>query len=225
MANETMGLLGRKLGMTQIFDEAGNANGVTVLQVGPNTVVQVKSAGGKDGYAALQLGFGTRKESRTTKAVRGHVAKSGATGNFKVLREIRVSDAVAQAHTAGQELTVGTFFKAAQKVDVIGVSKGRGFAGVMKRHNFSGFKRSHGVHEYYRHGGSIGTRLTPGMTLKGVKMPGHMGNARTTIQNLVVVKMDTERHLLYVKGGVPGPDGAMIVVRSAVKAGQPKKKK
>jgi large subunit ribosomal protein L3 len=216
MANEQKGLLGRKLGMTQIFDDAGNANGVTVLHVGPNTVVRVKTRASKDGYSAIQLGFGTRKESRVTKAEIGHSAPAG-TGPFRVLRELRVSDDVAAAHTVGQQLGAADVFTAGKRVDVIGTSKGRGFAGVMKRHNFKGFKRSHGVHEYYRHGGSIGTRLTPGMTLKGVKMPGHMGNARTTVQNLKVVKVDAERNLVYVKGGVPGPDGGYIVVRTSVK--------
>lgn len=216
MANEQIGLLGRKLGMTQIFDDAGSALGVTVLEVQPNTVVQVKTSETKDGYAALQLGYGARKESRVSKAVQGHVGKIGARP-FRVIREIRVPDAVAKTHTAGTQILVGSVFSAKQRVDVVGTSKGRGFAGVMKRHNFAGFKRSHGVHEYYRHGGSIGTRLTPGMTLKGVKMPGHMGAARTTVQNLQVVRVDAEKNLLFVKGGVPGPDGGYIVVRQAVK--------
>jgi large subunit ribosomal protein L3 len=223
MANESVGLLGRKLGMTQIFDEAGNAHGVTVLEVKPNTVIQVKSTDTKDGYAAVQLGYGTRKESRVSKAIKGHVGKVGARP-FRVIREIRLPDAVAKAHTAGQQLTVDGAFAVKQRVDVIGTSKGRGFAGVMKRHNFSGFKRSHGVHEYYRHGGSIGTRLTPGMTLKGVKMPGHMGSARVTVQNLKVVKVDVERNLVMVRGGVPGPDGATVIVRNSTKAAASKKK-
>ncbi len=232
MANEQIGLLGRKLGMTQIFGDNGAASGVTVLEVGINTVVQVKTAAGKDGYAALQLGFGTRKESRTTKAILGHVAASRAgladdqkAGSFRMIREVRVSEAVASAHTVGQQIGAAEVFTVGQKVDVCGTSKGRGFAGVLKRHNFKGFKRSHGVHEYYRHGGSIGTRLTPGMTLKGVKMPGHMGNAKTSVQNLKVLKVDSERNLVYVKGGVPGPDGGLIVVRAAVKGANPRKRK
>jgi large subunit ribosomal protein L3 len=216
MANMQVGLLGRKLGMTQIFDTAGNALGVTVIEIQPNTVVQVKTAAGKDGYSAIQLGYGARKESRVSKALKGHVAKAGARP-FRVIREVRLPDAVAQTHTVGQQLTVGSVFNDKERVDVVGTSKGRGFAGVMKRHNFAGFKRSHGVHEYYRHGGSIGTRLTPGMTLKGVKMPGHMGAARTTIQNLQVIRVDAERNLLFVKGGVPGPDGGNVIVRKAVK--------
>lgn len=224
MANEQIGLLGRKLGMTQLFDEAGIVSAVTVLEVQPNTVLQVKSTSSKDGYAALQLGYGSRKESRVTKAEIGHAAKVGARP-FRIVREIRVADAVATTHTAGSQLTVDTVFAVKQKVDVTGNSKGRGFAGVFKRHNFSGFKRSHGVHEYYRHGGSIGTRLTPGMTFKGVKMPGRMGGCKTTVQNLVIVRIDAERNLLYVRGGVPGPDGSYMVVRAAVKGKTPRRRK
>ncbi len=216
MANTQMGLLGRKIGMTQIFDEAGNAHGVTVIEVGPNTVLQVKN-GGKDGYAALQLGFAPKKDARATKAELGHAKKHGAAGAFKLVRELRLDASAVAAHAAGSELKVDAVFSSNEKVDVIGTSKGRGFAGVMKRHNFSGFKRSHGVHEYYRHGGSIGTRLTPGMTLKGVKMPGHMGAARVTVQNMKVVRVDAERNLLFIRGGVPGPDGAFVTVRKAVK--------
>ncbi|MDP2312107.1 MAG: 50S ribosomal protein L3 [Pseudomonadota bacterium] len=224
MANEQIGLLGRKLGMTQIFDEAGIVSAVTVLEVQPNTVIQVKTASTKDGYAALQLGYGSRKESRVTKAEIGHVAKVGARP-FRIVREIRVSDAVATTHTAGTQIGITALFAVKQKVDVTGNSKGRGFAGVFKRHNFSGFKRSHGVHEYYRHGGSIGTRLTPGMTFKGVKMPGRMGGCKTTVQNLVIVRIDEARNLVFVRGGVPGPDGSYMVLRQAVKGKTPRRKK
>jgi len=215
MSTTQMGLIGRKLGMTQIFDAVGNAVGVTVIELGPNTVLQVKTSAGTDGYDAIQLGFGSRKESRATKAEIGHARAAGAS-TFRYVRELRVPNA--GTFTRGAELKVADVFQADTKVDVAGTSKGRGFAGVMKRHNFAGFKRSHGVHEYYRHGGSIGTRLTPGMTLKGVKMPGHMGSARTTVQNLKVVRVDVERNLLMVRGGVPGPDGSMVIVRNAVKS-------
>ncbi|MDP2311188.1 MAG: 50S ribosomal protein L3 [Pseudomonadota bacterium] len=224
MANEQIGLLGRKLGMTQIFDDVGVVSAVTVLEIQPNTVIQVKSSASKDGYAALQLGYGSRKESRVTKAEIGHVAKVGARP-FRVVREIRVSDAVANTHAAGSQIAIDAVFAVKQKVDVTGNSKGRGFAGVFKRWNFSGFKRSHGVHEYYRHGGSIGTRLTPGMTFKGVKMPGRMGGGKNTVQNLLIVRIDTERNLVFVRGGVPGPDGAYIVLRQAVKGKTPRKRK
>ena len=216
MANQSFGILGRKLGMTQIYDAAGAALGVTVVQVGPNTVIRVKTADSKDGYTSIQLGFGSQKPQRRTLAQLGHLKKNGIEAVPRVLREVRITAEAASKLTAGDTIGASTF-TAGELVDVTGVSKGRGFAGVMKRHNMAGFKRSHGVHEYHRHGGSIGTRLTPGMTLKGVKMPGHMGNAKTTIQNLKVVKVDTERNLVYLRGGVPGPDGAHVVVRKAVK--------
>lgn len=224
MSNQTMGLIGRKLGMTQIFDDAGNVSGVTVIEVGPNTILQVKTGDTKDGYAALQLGFAAKKPQRATKAELGHVKAAGVEGAFKVVREVRVAADAIGAHAKGGTIGVGDVFAANTKVDVSGISKGRGFAGVMKRHNFSGFKRTHGAHEYFRHGGSIGTRLTPGMTLKGVKMPGHMGAAKVTVQNLRVVRIDAERNLLFVRGGVPGPDGAYVLVRQAVKVAKKKSK-
>lgn len=216
MANHQMGLLGRKLGMTQHFDESGAAMGVTVIEVGSNVVYQVKSKQGADGYSAIQLGVGARREVRTTKAQRGHAAKANAAVP-KFMQEVRVPEAEATKHTVGATLSVGDVFKVNDRVDVRGVSKGRGFAGVLKRHHFSGFGRSHGVHEYKRHGGSIGTRLTPGMTFKGVRMAGHLGAARVTVQNMQVVKVDTEKNVLFVKGGVPGPNGAHVVVRKTVK--------
>jgi len=218
MANEMMGLLGRKVGMTQLFDDDGKVLPVTVIDVGSNTVLRVKRADGADGYSALQLGFGEQKPQRLNKAQRGHLAKAGVEGGVKVIREIRVSDEEAAKHEVGAKIGAGDVFEAGKRVDVIGTSKGRGFAGVMKRHNFRGFIRSHGTHEFFRHGGSIGTRLTPGMTLKGKKMPGHMGSARTTVQNLQVVRIDPERNLVFVMGGVPGPNGGIVTIRHAVKA-------
>ncbi len=217
MANEKLGIIGKKLGMTQLFDKAGNVRGVTVIQVEPNTILQVKTAAGKDGYNALQVGWGQGKESRATKAEKGHYAKANS-GVPRVVREFRVDAATAAKYQAGAQLTMGDFFTAGQRIDVQGVSKGRGFSGVMKRHNFAGFGSSHGVHEYYRHGGSIGTRLTPGMTMKGMKMPGHMGDEKLTVQNCYVEKVDAERNLLYVRGGIPGADGATVALRPAVKA-------
>lgn len=215
MANSTFGLIGRKLGMTQIFDAAGHALGVTVVEVGPNTVVRVKTAESKDGYSALQLSFGTQRESRLSKAEAGHFTKAGV-GFGRVLREVRVSDEVAKQHTPGQVLGASSF-TLLERIDIAGTSKGCGFSGVMKRYNFSGFKRTHGVHEYHRHGGSIGTRLTPGMTFKGVKMPGHMGDSAVTIQNVQIVKIDAERNLLFLRGGVPGSEGGHCLVRKTVK--------
>lgn len=216
MASDRMGLLGRKLGMTQIYDNAGNVLGVTVIDVSENVVLQVKTASGKDGYSALQLGYGAKKAVRASRAETGHAAKANVPAP-RYVQEIRVSEADAAARAPGATIGAAEVFKVGDRVDVRGVSKGRGFAGVMKRHNFSGFGRSHGAHEYKRHGGSIGTRLTPGMTFKGVKMPGHMGAERVTVQNLKVVKVDEARNLVYVRGGVPGPTGAQVVVRQTVK--------
>ncbi len=215
--NSSMGLIGRKLGMTQIFDADGNVVPCTVVELGPCPVLRVKTAASKDRYDALQLGFGTRKVSRATKADLGQLKAAGLETPLRVVREIRVDAATAGKYAVGASISAGDVFTAGEKVDVVGNSKGRGYAGVMKRHNHAGFKRSHGVHEFYRHGGSIGTRLTPGMTLAGMPMPGHMGDARTTVQNLVVAKVDAERNLVYVRGGVPGPTGAIVTVRKAAK--------
>jgi large subunit ribosomal protein L3 len=215
--NSEVGLIGRKIGMTQMFDAAGAALGITVLEMGPNVVLQGKTTKGNDGYSALQLGYGTRKAFRVTKAETGHYKKAGEGVLPRYVHEIRVPDATVAANPVGTVLTVADVFKDGVRVDVTGNSKGRGFQGVMRRHNFKGFKRTHGVHEYHRHGGSIGTRLTPGMTFKGVGMPGHMGDCQVTVQKLLVHKIDVARNLLFIKGGVPGPDGANVVVRLAVK--------
>jgi len=216
MANSQIGLLGTKLGMTQLFAEDGSVLPVTVIQAGPCRVLQTKTAESADGYNALQIGFGEQKDTRVSKALKNHTAKTGETVPMHIA-EIRVDAETAAATAPGTELTAGEIFEAGTFVDVTGTSKGRGFSGVMKRHNFAGFERSHGVHEYFRHGGSIGTRLTPGHVLKGKKMPGQMGNKQVTVQNLALVKVDADRGLLYVKGGVPGPNGSVIKVRQAVK--------
>lgn len=216
MANSQIGLLGTKLGMTQLFEEDGTVLPVTIVQAGPCRVLQTKTAEGPDGYNALQIGFGEQKDHRVSKALKNHTAKTGESVPAHIT-EIRVDAETAASTAPGTELTVDGMFEVGQFVDVTGVSKGRGFSGVMKRHNFAGFERSHGVHEYFRHGGSIGTRLTPGHVLKGKKMPGQMGNEQVTVQNLKVAKVDTERGLLFLVGGVPGPKGALIKVRKAVK--------
>lgn len=217
MANEKMGMIGRKLGMTQIFQDDGEVLPVTVIEVGPCTVTQVKTAASRDHYNAVQLAFGEKKTQRETKPLLGHFKKAGIEGARSHVREFRVDAATVATYEIGRVIGVADLFQAGVRVDVCGKSKGRGFAGVMRRHNFSGFERSHGVHEYFRHGGSIGTRLTPGMTLAGMPMGGHMGDARVSVQNLVVAKVDPERNLLYVRGGVPGPVGAVVTVRIAVK--------
>ncbi len=220
MANESMGLLGRKLGMTQLFEDDGTVVPVTVVEAGPCTVLQVKSDEGKDGYNALLLGFGSQKKQRVNKAATGQLKAAGRQDTPPSNRgEIRVDAARVSASSVGDTLTAADVFSAGDYVDVVGTSKGRGFAGVMKRYNFAGFIRSHGTHEFFRHGGSIGTRLTPGHVLKGKKMPGHMGAARTTVQNLKLVKVDAERNLLFLRGGVPGPNGGNVTVRKAIKKG------
>ncbi len=214
--NKNMGLLGQKIGMTQVFLEDGTVIPVTVVLSGPNRVLQVKTPDTKDGYHALQLGFGAQKEQRLNGAFKGHLAKAGATGVRRV-GEIRVSSDETGAHEVGKDIGPADVFAVGDLVDATGTSKGRGFAGVMKRHHFKGFKRTHGAHEYFRHGGSIGTRLTPGMTMKGTKMPGRMGGKQVTTQNLQIVQVDAERHLLYIRGSVPGFKGSFVKIRKAVK--------
>lgn len=217
MANMQMGLLARKLGMTQLFDNNGDLVPVTVLEATPNPVLRVKKPADKDGYSAVQVGFGVRRQTRTNKALNGHAAKANVQAPQKV-RELRVPEDVAGGFQVGQLIDAGALFKEGDLVDVTGISKGRGFAGVMKRHHFKGFIQTHGTHEYFRHGGSIGTRLTPGMTLKGVRMPGQMGNKRATVQNIKVVRIDGEKNLVFIRGGVPGPTGATVLLRRSVKA-------
>ena len=216
MANETIGLLGRKIGMTQVFKEDGESVAVTVLEAGPCKVLQVKNADGTDGYNAIQIGFGSKKEHRLTKAEKGHLAKPDAAP-VAAIKEFRLNGEDIAKYEAGQVITAADVFTAGSRVDVGGVSKGRGFAGVMKRYNFRGSIRSHGVHEFFRHGGSIGTRLTPGHVIKGKRMPGHMGAEKVTVQNLKVEAVDAERNLVFVRGGVPGANGSLVSIRRAVK--------
>lgn len=216
MANEQMGLLGFKVGMTQIYNESNNIVPVTVVSVAGNTVLRVKTEDGKDGYNAVQLGIGDRKAKHTTKPQQVAFDKINVAPK-KFIREVRITADEAGKLESGKELNVADFFSNGDKIDVTGTSKGRGFAGVMKRHNFAGFIRSHGTHEYFRHGGSIGTRLTPGHVIKGKKMPGQMGNKRVTVQNLHIERIDAERGLLFIRGGVPGANKGLLLVRSSVK--------
>lgn len=216
MANSQMGLIGRKIGMTQLFEESGVVVPCTVLEAGPNRVLQVKTDDTADGYNALQLGFGSQKDSRLTKAQRGHYAKT-ESASPRFVSEVRISREEAASFTPGQDLGAADVFKPGDIVDVIGTSKGKGFAGVMKKHNMAGFIRSHGTHEFFRHGGSIGCRLTPGHVALGTKMPGRMGGVQVTVQNLTVYRVDAERNLVFVQGGVPGPKGGFVKVRKAVK--------
>jgi large subunit ribosomal protein L3 len=210
-----LGLIGKKLGMTQVYTAAGELVPVTVIQAGPCTVVQAKSAA-TDGYAAVQVGFGAKKPQRATKAVREHCVKAGK-GVFQVLREFRLEEGAA-ALAAGDELTAGALFKAGDTVDVTGISKGRGYTGVVKRHGFGGFPASHGTHEYFRHGGSIGNRSFPGRVFKNKRMAGHHGSDRVTTQNIEIVAVRPGEHLVLVRGAVPGARGGIVLLCPAVKA-------
>lgn len=210
------GLLGRKVGMTQIFKDDGDVIPVTVLEIGPCVVVQVKTTE-KDGYNAVQLGFSDRKKSRVLKAEAGHFAASKAPVKHFV-REIRIDDKSIGDYEVGQLLTAD-LFKAGDKVDVEGVSIGKGYQGVMKRHNFAGKDAAHGTHEFFRHGGSIGNRSDPGKVFKNKKMPGHMGAENVTIQNLEIVAVELENNMVLVRGAVPGAKNGYITVHASVKGG------
>jgi large subunit ribosomal protein L3 len=203
------GLIGRKLGMTQVLSEAGERVPVTVIQAGPCTVVQKREAE-RDGYSAVQLGFGERKPQRVSKAYRTHCAQAGK-GVFEVLSEFRTEDTA--DWEVGTELGPGSLLKPGDKVNVSGVTKGRGYTGVVKRFSFAGFPATHGTHETFRHGGAIGNRSYPGRVFKGKRMAGHYGNTRVTTRNLRVVAVREEEHVLLVQGAVPGPRGGIVLVR------------
>ena len=205
----------RKIGMTQLFSETGECIPVTVLDAGPNRVVQKKSEE-RDGYSALQLGYGERRPSRTPKAERGHFAKAGVAPQ-RALQESRIGAEQAAEYEVGQEIGVAIFSEG-QRVDVIGTSKGRGTTGVIKRHGFAIKKRTHGTHEFFRHGGSIGAGSYPSRVIKGLGMPGRMGAERVTTLNIEVVRVDPEKGLLFVRGGVPGHINGLVRVRSSVRA-------
>ncbi|MDH3211582.1 MAG: 50S ribosomal protein L3 [Myxococcales bacterium] len=208
-------LLCRKLGTTQIFAENGDCIPVTVLVAGPNTVVQTKTVD-KDGYTALQLSFGERKPSRTARPLAGHFRKANVAPSYH-LRESRITPEEAQAHAVGQQITVDIFEKG-QRVDVIGTSKGRGTAGVVKRHGFAVKRKTHGTHEAFRHGGAIGAGSYPGRVFKGMSMAGRLGNRRVTSLNLEVVEVDPERSLLFIRGAVPGHRNGVVCVRPTVRS-------
>ena len=217
MADGTKGLLGRKMGMTQLYTDDGTATPVTVIDLNSNVVVGVKSSDGKDGYDAVQIGFDPERRSRTTKPRAGVFAKAGVAPR-KHIREFRMSAKDTAGYEPGQPLSVAEIFNVGDRIDVSGTSKGRGFSGVVKKFGFAGFERTHGTHEFFRHGGSIGTRLTPGHVIKGKRMPGQLGNERATVQNIRVVKIDEARNLLFVCGGVPGANGGLLEVRAATKS-------
>jgi large subunit ribosomal protein L3 len=204
-------LIGKKIGMTQVYSDENELVPVTVIEAGPCPVIQVKTTA-SDGYNAVQIGFGSRKEKNTPKALLGHLKKAGQAP-FAVIKEVRSEEA--PTRQVGEELTVAAFADAL-KVDIIGVVKGRGFQGVMRRYNMQGQPASHG-HMMHRRPGSIGMRQTPGHVVKGKKMPGHMGQVRRTVQNLKVVKVIPEKNLILVKGSVPGANGTTVLVRTAIK--------
>jgi large subunit ribosomal protein L3 len=208
------GILGTKLGMTQVFDEAGQVVPVTVVQAGPCVVTAVRTPD-SDGYNAVQIGFGEINPRKVTKPVAGLFEKAGVTPR-RYLAEMRTEDA--SEYTLGQELTA-EIFEAGQRVDVTGRSKGKGTAGVMKRHGFKGLSASHGTQRKHRAPGSIGGCATPGRVFKGLRMAGRMGAVRTTVQSLVVHAVDNDKNLLLIKGAVPGPRGGLVIVRDAVREG------
>jgi large subunit ribosomal protein L3 len=208
------GLIGRKVGMTQVFSAEGEVIPVTAIEAGPCWVVQKKTVE-RDGYTAVQLGFGEKKIKRTTKPLQGHFRRSGVSPK-RWLREFHVDGATLEAMQEGQVVS-GEIFADLRYVDVIGTSKGRGFSGVMKRHNFRGKNKSHGTHESFRRGGSVGASSDPSRVFKNTRMSGQFGNARVTTQNLEIVRFLQEHNLLLVKGAVPGPNGGMVLVRASRK--------
>jgi large subunit ribosomal protein L3 len=208
----TKGLLGTKLGMTQVWDENNKLIPVTVVQATPNVVTQIRSQE-VDGYTAVQIAYGAIDPRKVNKPAAGHFEKAGVTPR-RHLAEVRTADAA--EYTPGQELAVD-IFEAGQYVDVVGTSKGKGFAGVMKRHNFKGVSASHGSHRNHRKPGSIGASSTPSRVFKGMRMAGRMGGERVTVQGLKVHSVDVENNLILVKGAVPGARGRIVFVRNAVK--------
>lgn len=204
------GIIGRKLGMTQIFDDTGAVVPVTVIEAGPCPVVQVKTEE-KDGYRAIQLGWGAKKEKRATRAERGHAAKAGLDFVPRTLREFRIG--ADEQYEVGQQLTVEQF-EVGSRVKVTGTTKGRGFQGVVKRHGFAGRPGSHG-HPKARNPGTLGPGTNPSRVIKGKKLPGHMGDTRHTVRNLKVVRVDAERNLIFLRGAVPGSRNSLVEIRKA----------
>jgi len=208
-------LLCRKVGMTQVFKDDGECVPVTVLEAGPNTILQKKTEA-KEGYTALQIGYGERRAVRTTKAAAGHFQKAGVAPR-RVVGECRVTPEEAEGREVGQSIDT-EIFSEGQRVDVVGTSKGRGTAGVVKRHNFKIKRRTHGTHEAHRNPGSIGAGAWPGRVIKGMRMSGRYGNERSTALNQEIVRIDSDRSLLFIRGAVPGHVNAIVRVRPTVKA-------
>jgi large subunit ribosomal protein L3 len=208
------GLIGKKLGMTQITDAAGNVLAVTVIQLGPCTVTQLKTEP-TDGYEAVQVTFGKKKLSRVSSAARGHFAKSEIAPGIKTTEFVKRGESELKL---GQPIAIADVFKIGDTVDVSATSKGHGYQGVIKRHHFAGFPGSRGTHEYFRHGGSIGNRSYPGRVRKGMRMAGQMGNEKATVLNLKVIDILTEDNAVLISGAVPGSDGAIVIVHHAARA-------
>ncbi|MBR4029986.1 MAG: 50S ribosomal protein L3 [Clostridia bacterium] len=206
-------ILGTKLGMTQLFDEAGKIVPVTVIEAGPCVVTQKKTTD-NDGYDAVQVGFMDKTEKHTNKPEEGHFKKAGVSAK-RFLREFKLENAAEM--NVGDEIKADVF-AAGDKIDVTGTSKGKGYAGAIKRHNFSRLKETHGTGPVHRHAGSMGACSSPSRVFKGKKLPGHMGVDTVTIQNLDVVSVDVEKNLLLVRGAIPGPKGGLVIVKDAVKA-------
>jgi large subunit ribosomal protein L3 len=212
----SLGLVGRKVGMTRIFTDDGSSVPVTVLEISPNRVTQIKTQD-SDGYSAIQVTFGERRASRVTKAQAGHFAKAGVTAGRGVSEFPVVADVLAN-YAAGNEITV-EIFQAGQLVDVTGTSQGKGYAGTIKRYHFKSGRASHGNSKSHNVPGSIGMAQDPGRVFPGKRMTGHLGAVKRTVQNLEIVRVDRERNLLLIKGAVPGSKGGNVVVRPSVKAG------
>lgn len=215
-ARTVKGLLGTKLGMTQVWDENGNVVPVTVIEMSPNVVTQIRTPE-VDGYSAVQIAAGQIDPRKVNQPTAGHFAKAGVTPR-RHLTEVRTADAA--DYSLGQELTIDSTFEAGQLVDVVGTSKGKGFAGTMKRHNFKGQPASHGAHRVHRKPGAVGQCATPARVFKGVRMAGRMGASQVTTLNLEVVRADAEQQVVLVRGAVPGPRGGLVLVRDAIKGGQ-----
>lgn len=213
------GMLGKKLGMTQVFTEDGKCVPVTVIQAGPNYVLEVRNSD-KHGYSSVQLGFEPKKQQRVDKAQMGHFSKAGA-GTFYHIREMRCDVDALGWGEVGKEIKVSDVFKEGEKVDVSGTSIGRGFAGVVKRFKVGGQPASRGTHEMFRHIGSVGNRKTPGRIFKNKRMPGHLGNKKVTTINLEVVGVRPEDNVILVKGAVPGSKGSLVMIKKAIKAYTP----
>lgn len=209
----SLGIIGKKLGMTQIFDGDGNPVSITVIQAGPCPVVQIKTVG-NDSYNAVQLGFDPAKEKRKSKPDLGHFKKAGVDAK-RVLKEFRVEKAEIENLKVGDAVNV-SIFQPGDFIDVTGFTKGRGFTGVMKRHGMAGFPGSHGTHEYFRHAGSVGSRF-PQHSIKGLRMAGRYGNERVTVQNLKVFEVRPDQNLLFIRGAVPGPNRGYIFIKKAKK--------